>query len=81
MDSARILVTLGGAGLIGFTLRFFFGGREAKEPVQTALDSPLYQCPMHPWITSPHPGSCSVCGMELQRGQGVGAGAAGTNGP
>lgn len=26
---------------------------------------PLYQCPMHPTITSDHPGECPICGMKL----------------
>lgn len=25
----------------------------------------LYQCPMHPTITSDHPGKCPICGMKL----------------
>jgi membrane fusion protein, copper/silver efflux system len=25
----------------------------------------LYQCPMHPSITSDHPGDCPICGMKL----------------
>ncbi len=26
----------------------------------------VYQCPMHPWIKSDHPGAkCTICGMEL----------------
>ncbi len=25
----------------------------------------VYTCPMHPFITSDHPGTCSVCGMTL----------------
>ena len=25
----------------------------------------LYQCPMHPWIQSDHPGKCTICGMTL----------------
>ena len=25
----------------------------------------IYQCPMHPWIKSDHPGKCTVCGMDL----------------
>ncbi|HSB20356.1 MAG TPA: heavy metal-binding domain-containing protein, partial [Anaeromyxobacteraceae bacterium] len=33
------------------------GGAEAKKP--------LYQCPMHPSITSDHPGDCPICGMKL----------------
>ena len=26
---------------------------------------PLYQCPMHPTITSDHPGECPICGMNM----------------
>jgi Cu(I)/Ag(I) efflux system membrane fusion protein len=25
----------------------------------------VYQCPMHPWIRSDHPGKCTICGMDL----------------
>ena len=25
-----------------------------------------YQSPMHPWITSPTPGRCTICGMKLE---------------
>jgi Cu(I)/Ag(I) efflux system membrane fusion protein len=25
----------------------------------------VYQCAMHPWIKSDHPGKCTICGMEL----------------
>lgn len=25
----------------------------------------FYQCPMHPWIKSDHPGLCTICGMAL----------------
>ncbi len=25
----------------------------------------FYQSPMHPWITSPEPGVCTICGMKL----------------
>lgn len=25
----------------------------------------FYQSPMHPWITSPEPGLCTICGMKL----------------
>jgi len=31
----------------------------------TAKKAPLYQCPMHPAITSDHPGDCPICGMKL----------------
>ena len=29
------------------------------------VDARVYQCPMHPWIRSDHPGKCTICGMEL----------------
>jgi len=36
----------------------------AAEPA--SHDHPaVYQCPMHPWIKSDHPGKCTICGMEL----------------
>ncbi|HVS51629.1 MAG TPA: efflux RND transporter periplasmic adaptor subunit [Opitutaceae bacterium] len=25
----------------------------------------VFQCPMHPWIKSDHPGKCTICGMDL----------------
>lgn len=31
----------------------------------TAATAPVFQCPMHPWIKSSHPGKCTVCGMDL----------------
>jgi Cu(I)/Ag(I) efflux system membrane fusion protein len=34
-------------------------------PAAVAKKKPLYQCPMHPSITSDHPGNCPICGMKL----------------
>lgn len=39
------------------------GGAGAAAPA--SADAPLYQCPMHPTITSDHPGDCPICGMKL----------------
>ena len=39
------------------------GGTPAS--VTAAEEKPLYQCPMHPTITSDHPGDCPICGMKL----------------
>lgn len=64
MDIAEIFVTGGGVILIGFTLWFFFGQREAESAAAGANDK--YACPMHSWITSNDPGAvCSLCGMKL----------------
>lgn len=30
-----------------------------------AAESHVFQCSMHPWIKSDHPGKCTICGMEL----------------
>lgn len=63
MDSAQIIVTLGGIALIAFTLWFFFGKKVSSLP---SAKGALYACPMHPWITSSDPtADCSVCGMKL----------------
>jgi Cu(I)/Ag(I) efflux system membrane fusion protein len=42
--------------------------RSDEESPATAVapeQKPLYQCPMHPSITSDHPGDCPICGMKL----------------
>jgi hypothetical protein len=73
MDSAQTIVTLGGIGLIGFTLWFFFGKGAAPAPKGAG---PLYSCPMHPWITSSDPAAqCPTCGMKLVRSEAPSGGA------
>lgn len=68
MDGTQIIVTFGGAVLIGLTLWFFFGSRSGSK---SAADRQLYSCPMHPWITSSEPtADCSICGMKLVRNMG-----------
>lgn len=37
----------------------------------------IYQCSMHPWIKSDHPGKCTICGMDLV----VAAATSGANDP
>jgi Cu+-exporting ATPase len=44
----------------------------SKEPVATAMSdgsapAGTYVCPMHPEVRQPGPGSCSKCGMALER--------------
>lgn len=36
--------------------------RPGGDPTRTVK---FYQSPMHPWITSDHPGQCTICGMDL----------------
>jgi len=70
MDTAEIIVTVGGLSLIAFTLWFFFGKSEEEAATTTAEGKLIYECPMHPWITSTDPtANCSICSMKLvQRG-------------
>ena len=74
MDTAEIFVLISGICLIAFTLWFFFGKREEESPTVTADGKPIYECPMHPWITSANPAdNCSICGMKLVRRGDAGA--------
>lgn len=45
---------------------FFYGcGRAVHPPV--SAEKTVYQCSMHPKITSEKPGDCPICGMRLTR--------------
>ena len=44
-----------------FLLSLIASVSPAAEPAHAAA----YQCAMHPWITSDHPGKCTICGMDL----------------
>ena len=35
-------------------------------PGQQGQNSPGYTCPMHPEVEQDHPGSCPICGMDLE---------------
>jgi len=37
----------------------------SKTPPAATRPVKFYQSPMHPWITSDHPGNCTICGMAL----------------
>ncbi len=37
----------------------------SKSPPANTRAVKFYQSPMHPWITSSHPGNCTICGMAL----------------
>ncbi|WP_295608307.1 efflux RND transporter periplasmic adaptor subunit [uncultured Lamprocystis sp.] len=50
--------------------------RGADQPLASIQAAPIYQCPMHPWITSNKPGDrCTICGMDLVAVGGDGAAA------
>ena len=56
-------VVLGGVGTrLTMSGHGSHGGDSITAPAKKA---PLYQCPMHPAITSDHPGDCPICGMKL----------------
>lgn len=74
MDTAQISVLIGGTSLIAFTLWFFFGKRDDESTALIQGGQPLYECPMHSWITSTDPtANCSICGMKLVRRGDAGA--------
>jgi membrane fusion protein, copper/silver efflux system len=54
---------LGGAGVWGVMHRHEKDPHPAAE--KAVKKASLYQCPMHPAITSDHPGECPICGMKL----------------
>jgi membrane fusion protein, copper/silver efflux system len=63
-----LVALLAGAVLGGLAvsrLRPAQGEHPATASPAPAKPSHLYQCPMHPQITSDHPGDCPICGMKL----------------
>jgi Cu(I)/Ag(I) efflux system membrane fusion protein len=60
--SVVVGVVIGGAGM---RMTMHGHGDGKAEPATPSAKKPLYQCPMHPAITSDHPGDCPICGMKL----------------
>lgn len=60
-----LLLTAGIAAALGW----WWGSRPVPAEVTSAPGAArvikFYQSPMHPWITSPSPGKCTICGMDL----------------
>ncbi len=55
-----------GAGMgAGWWWRGRSGSEANPSPTASARKIRMYQSPMHPWITSPEPGNCTLCGMKL----------------
>jgi len=62
-----VLALIAGAVLGGATMGRVTGRATPPDTsaAPPAKKPPLYQCPMHPTITSDHPGDCPICGMKL----------------
>ncbi len=56
-----LLVAISGAAAV-YGVMHFARQTATEEHVQSGR---TYVCPMHPDITSPTPGACSICGMDL----------------
>jgi Cu(I)/Ag(I) efflux system membrane fusion protein len=63
-----------GTGVMGDPAPAGGAGSTATAPAVAARGAavpkkkaPIYRCPMHPAITSDHPGVCPICGMTLVR--------------
>jgi len=48
-----------------FTILLLASLAACSKPPEDARKVKIYQSPMHPWITSDKPGSCTICGMAL----------------
>ncbi len=79
---AAALLVVGMALGLGVSWLVMRGRGGPRTTTATVEDKPLYQCPMHPTITSDHPGECPICGMQLVevKGAAKAAAAAGTTG-
>lgn len=77
---AVVLLVVGVALGVGATRLAMHKSAGASVGASASTDKPLYQCPMHPTITSDHPGNCPICGMKLVevKGEVKAAAAAGT---
>lgn len=70
LASAILGIALGGLGMwfmmhkkLSTSVPTPIGTSSSVQPV--APKAPLYQCPMHPAVTSDHPSDCPICGMKL----------------
>jgi Cu(I)/Ag(I) efflux system membrane fusion protein len=57
--AALLVGTLLGGGAVWLAMR----GHDHENAVRRKITH--YRCPMHPAITSDHPGDCPICGMKL----------------
>ncbi|MBK8324878.1 MAG: efflux RND transporter periplasmic adaptor subunit [Betaproteobacteria bacterium] len=79
VSMAIVLLVAGVALGVGLTWMAMHKREAANVSASASAKKPLYQCPMHPTITSEHPGECPICGMKLVEVKGQAkAAAAGT---
>jgi Cu(I)/Ag(I) efflux system membrane fusion protein len=74
---ALVLVLLAGVGAgVGGALLVQRNAPHQDQAAAPAAAKPTYVCPMHPTVTSDHPGDCPICGMKLVLATGAQGGAA-----
>lgn len=80
VSMAAALLVAGVALGVGATWLAMHQSGGPRASATATAEKPLYQCPMHPTITSDHPGECPICGMKLVevRGEAKAAAVAGT---
>ena len=63
----KTLITITLTALVAVSATWFAlrGSHGASSAPPASGYKALYQCSMHPWITSDKPGRCTICGMEL----------------
>ena len=62
-SGGRVVAALLVGAMVGGGGVWIAGGHGHEDVV--AKKAALYRCPMHPAITSDHPGNCPICGMRL----------------
>ena len=63
--TVALLLVVGVVVGVGATRLAMNKPERTSDGSSVSADAPLYQCPMHPTITSDHPGECPICGMKL----------------
>ena len=62
---AAVVLVVGATLGVGTTWLAMRNSGGTRVSASATDEKPLYQCPMHPTITSEHPGDCPICGMKL----------------